>query len=103
MNRMTTQSIKAKQNKWWLKMHFLFSMFIVSQFYTFDHQIEHLTDLNDRECVQCLVSNDYFESAHNDARINDALPDSIYTFNFGQSIPTKSPEYYSSRAPPAII
>jgi len=99
---MTLQSIKAKQNKWWMKMHFLFSILIASQLYTFDHQIEHLNDTNDRECVQCIVSSDYFESADNELNLNVTLPYAVYTLNIGKSVSKNPPEYYSSRAPPAI-
>lgn len=103
MNQISLKTIKSKKNKWWMKMHFLFSLLIVSQYYVFDHQIEHLNDFNDTECVQCIVSTDYFDSTSNSVIINDALPDSVFKLNIGQSVAKNPPGFYSSRAPPTII
>jgi len=100
MTGISLHTIKAKQNKWWMKMHLVFSMLVVSQFFTFHHQIEHLTDYTEVVCDQCLVSADYFDSSEKNIESNIALSDTSYVFNLDQSISQTTPSYYSSRAPP---
>jgi len=103
VNKINLKTVKENRNKWWMKMHFLFSLVIVSQIYSFHHQVEHLTDYNDKECVQCIVSSDYFGMVADEISLNTILPDTIFSIKLGKSTSTHPPVFYSSRAPPKVI
>ena len=83
-------------------MHFVFSLLIVSQIYTFQHQIEHLTDYTEVVCEQCIVSGDSFDSTNNELTLSHEFIQSNYVLNLVHSVPQAIPNFYSSRAPPQV-
>jgi len=102
MNQISLKNYKDKPNKWWMKMRFLLSVLIISQFYSFHHKVVHLSEYNDKICVECIVTTDYIDLIENDYRINYPLPDSKHTIKLTQSVYKNPPDFYFSRAPPFI-
>lgn len=102
MSGMSLQTIKSKQNSWWMKMHLVFSLLIVSQVYSFHHKIEHLANSSEMVCDQCIVASDYFESFSNENNLNAIEYNTVYAFNLDLSVTQAIPNYYSSRAPPFL-
>jgi hypothetical protein len=103
MNKVTLQTFKAKENKWWMKMHILFLFLIASQFYLLDHQIQHLKVSSDKVCAVCVVSVDYNGTIASEIILNDNLPVSISSVYIDTSISKSVPCFYFSRAPPILI
>ncbi len=100
MNQILLKTNKASKDKEWMKMHLLFSFVIALQFYTIHHKIEHLKKDSSRECVQCILSVDYFDLEDTEVNIIEALTHFQYVLNLNQLIPQLSPNFYLGRAPP---
>jgi len=102
MSGISLQTIKEKRNKWWMQLHLVFSLLVVSQFYSFHHQLEHLTDYSEVVCDQCIISADYFGSENNEISLLIEENGSKYLFNLQHSIPKSAPSFYLGRAPPLL-
>jgi len=97
------KTIKSKQNKWWMKTHFIFSLLIASQFYLIHHQFKHIDNNSLNSCVLCITSVNYIDAEENGIIHVEHDFVSTYKLNIGSSFPKKVPEYYFSRAPPTTI
>ena len=83
-----------------LQLFFIFSVFCLAQLNSFTHQLQHIDNVDEKQCLLCLSNPDVTTDPSNNLVYSFPINNVFFDFNLTKSIKFHPTRFYSTRAPP---
>ena len=85
-----------------LQLFFIFSVFCIAQLGTLNHQLLHIDNADEKQCLVCLSAPDILSETSIESVNELSIDNDSFDFNLIKSIKFHPIRFYSTRAPPFI-